>query len=169
MLWKFLWKKLEQMQMKFKKQFKKYDETKTYNEYEEVEVEFDPAFLELESATDIHKIMEEVNKLSYKLYFYGFHCDEQVRVVQQVEDEFEKWKATIYSTEKMDDKQFKTEKSKERFVMVKHGTDYWAFHNAVSAEKYKLSLFQRVLKALESYGYKLHDLKDYNLAIERNS
>jgi len=153
----------------FKRNFKNYDAVQTYSEYTESEVEFDPSFLELDSATDIHIIMQEINKLSYTIYKYGSLCDSQVRVLQQTEDEFEKWKAKVYFDEKIDDKKFKSDKSKERHIMIKYSEEFWKLQNNINAEKYKLSLLQRVLKSLEHYGYKLHDLKDYNLAVNRNS
>jgi hypothetical protein len=153
----------------FKKNFKKYDETKTYNEYEETEVSFDPSCLELESIADIHDIMDEINRLSLKIYTFGSYCDAQTRILQQLEDEFERWKATKYYQDGIDDKQFKSEKSKERHLINKYGEDYWAYINALSLEKHKLSMLQRVVRSLEGFGFKLHDLKDYNLAINRNS
>ena len=153
----------------FVKKFKKYDETRIYNDYEELEIMFDSSFLELDSVTDIHEIMQEINKLSYRIFYYGSLCDSQNRVVQQLEDEFDRWKAEIFFNEKIDDKQYKSEKSKERHIFNKYSKEFIAFQNALSTEKYKLSMLQRVVKSLEGYGYKLHDLKDYNLAIEKNS
>ena len=149
--------------------FKKYDESKTYYEYESQEVGFDPAVLQVESVTDITTIMNEINSLSLKLFQYGSLCDAQARVVQQLEDEFERWKAATYFNDKIEDKQFKTEKAKERHLMVQHSDIFWQYQNNLSDEQYRLSLLKRVVHSLESYGYKLHDLKDYNLAIERNS
>ena len=153
----------------FVKNFKKYDENRIYNDYEEHEVSFDAESLELANATDIHDIMNEINKLSYKTYYFGSLCDAQTRVVQQLEDEFERWKAQIYHNEGIDDKQYKSEKAKERYIFIKYCDDFIAFQNALSTEKYKQSLLQRVVRGLEVFGYKLHDLKDYNLAIEKNS
>lgn len=153
----------------FKKSFKKYDENKVYNDYEEIEVSFDPSCLELETIDDIHQIMDEINRLSIKIYTYGSYCDAQVRVVQQLEDEFDRWKAEKFHNEHIDDKQFKSEKAKERQLMIVCPDEYWAFTNTIGQEKYKLSLLQRVVKSLEGFGFKLHDLKDYNLAISRNS
>ena len=153
----------------FTEHFKQYEESKTYNELAEKEISFDPAFLELDSITDIHSIMNEINSLSYKLYTYGVLCDSQSRVLQELEDEFEKWKAIILHNDNIEDKQFKTDKSKERYLMVKYENEYAAFSKVISAEKFKLSLLQRIIQSLEKFGYKLHDLKDYNLAIDRNS
>jgi hypothetical protein len=153
----------------FKKNFKNYDENKSYSEFTESEVEFNSETLQLNDVEDIHTIMQEINKLSYTIYVYGSLCDSQARVVQQIEDEFEKWKAKVYFDEKIDDKKFKSENNKERQIMIKYGDEFWKYSNNIRAEKYKLSLLQRVMKSLEHFGYKLHDLKDYNLAINRNS
>ena len=153
----------------FTEQFKQYEESKTYNDLATKEISFDPSFLALDSITDIHSIMNEINSLSYKLYTYGVLCDSQTRVLQELEDEFEKWKAIILHNDMIEDKQFKTDKSKERYLMVKYEIEYTSFSKTISAEKFKLSLLQRVIQGLEKFGYKLHDLKDYNLAVNRNS
>jgi len=153
----------------FTEKFKQYEESKTYNDFLDQEVSFDPTFLELDSITDIHAIMNEINGLSYKLYKYGILCDSQARVLQELEDEFDKWKAVVLHNDMVEDKQFKTDKSKERYLMVKYPNEYSSFSKTISAEKFKLSLLQRVISSLEKFGYKLHDLKDYNLAIEQNS
>jgi hypothetical protein len=112
--------------------------------------------------------MNEINVLSYKLYFYGYLCDMQARVLQEIEDEFNKWMAQKFFVESVDDKQFKTEKSKERHIYMTYMTEYTKYEKAIANEKYKLSLLQRVVKSLENFGYKLHDLKDYNMTIGRN-
>lgn len=153
----------------FTEQFKQYEESKTYNDLTTKEIKFDPTFLELDSITDIHNIMTEINGLSYKLYTYGVMCDSQTRVLQELEDEFEKWKAIILHNDMIEDKQFKTDKSKERYLMVTYEKEYVSFSKTISAEKFKLSLLQRIISSLEKHGYKLHDLKDYNLAIKQNS
>lgn len=153
----------------FKKEFKKYDDEKSYEQYETHQVEFNPEFLEIADVTDIRKIMDELNTLSYKLYYYGSLSDAQNRIVQQLEEEFERWKAEKIHFHKIDDKQFKTEKSKERFLYNQYISEYHHFTQALSNERYRLSLLNRVVKSLELFGYKLHDLKDYNLTIGRNS
>jgi len=153
---------------KFSMPFKKYDESKVYDKFVEEIIEFDSAELVLDSITDIYKIMAEINTISAKGFKYGTLCDAQNRVVQQIEDEFEKWKATTYHKNGIDDKAYKTEKAKERFLMVNYAEEYAKFQQAVSVEKYHLDLLKRTVKSLESYAYKLHDLKGYNLAIEKH-
>ena len=153
----------------FRKTFKKYDETKSYHNYAEHEIYFDPTCLELDSVTDILEIMSELNNISLKIFTYGSFCDSQARVLQYLEDSFERWKADKLHNAGIDDRAYRSEKSKERFLMVTFKEEYRSFQNSIAMEQYKLSLLQRVTKALESYGYKLHALKDYNLAIERNS
>jgi len=153
----------------FELDVKEYDDQKSYREYKSKTIGFNPNQLTLESVHDIHKIMEEVNSLSYKLYYWGHLCDMQIRVVQQIEDEFNKWLAQKYFVESIDDKQFKTEKSKERHIYMTYTTEFTEYEKAVATEKYKLSLLQRVVRSLENYGYKLHDLKDYNMTVNRNS
>jgi len=153
----------------FSQEFKKYSESGSYDNYNSEHVEFDAEFLELDSITDILTIMDEINKLSLRLFKYGTLCDSQNRVLHKIEDEFDKWKAEKYYAEQIDDKQFKSEKAKERYLMVTFSEEYSRYQNLIHSETYKLSLLQRVVRSLENYGYKLHDLKDYNLAIERNS
>jgi len=153
----------------FRKNFKKYDESKTYEEFEDQTIAFNSEFLQVADVNDIRKVMEELNALSYKLYYYGYLSDAQARVVQQLEDEFEKWKAVKLHEEKIDDKQYKNEKSKERYLSNKYSNEYTGFTRNLADEKYKLSLLSRVVSSLTSFGYKLHDLKDYNMTIGRNS
>jgi len=148
---------------------KEYNEETEYSSFTSKSVSFDPSILTLENVHDIQKIMEEINTLSFKLYNYGYWCDSQARVLQQVEDEFQRWLAEKFYAEQVDDKQFKTEKSKERHIYMHYMMDYQRFEKSIANEKYKLSLLQRVVKSLENFGYKLHDLKDYNITINRNS
>ena len=158
----------DQKEGSFNIDLKEYNDKEGYDAYITKSVAFDPACLTLESVHDIQTIMNEINALSYKLYFYGYLCDMQARVLQEIEDEFNKWMAQKYFVESVDDKQFKTEKSKERHIYMTYMTEYTKYEKAIANEKYKLSLLQRVVKSLENFGYKLHDLKDYNMTIGRN-
>ena len=153
----------------FIRNFKQYHDSLTYNQYREHVISFDPTSLELINTNDLSEIMSEVNQLSYKTYYYGSLCDSQTRVVQQLEDEFERWRAEKLHKDGIDDKQYKNEKSKERYIFNTYKDEYIAFQNALSLEKYNLALLQRVVRSLEVYGYKLHDLKDYNMTIVKNS
>jgi hypothetical protein len=69
----------------------------------------------------------------------------------------------------IDDRSYKSEKSKERQLITMFTPMYTAYTNRIYDEKYKLSLLKRAVSALESYGFKLHALKDYCMAIEKNS
>ena len=155
----------------FVRTFKQYDETKTFAEYDEHVVSFDPDFLELDNITDIEAIMLEINKLSYTIFYFGSLCDSQTRVVQQLSDEFERWKADVLHNLNLDKNKYKSIQAMDRFLMADPPTKeaYYAYQSNLSAEDYKLSLLKRIASSLEKYGYKLHDLKDYNLAIKRNS
>lgn len=155
--------------IKFSQKFKKFEEGKAYEELPEETIEFDSASVELDNVTDIYVIMDETNKIPAKLFKYGYFCDSQKRVIQQLEDKFERWKAERYHENGIDDKAYKTEKSKERFLMVRFPEVYDKLQADIAAEYYKLALLQRVVKSLESYSYKLHDLKEYNFAIERHT
>lgn len=153
----------------FTSSFKTYDSDKTYSAMNETDVSFDPEFLTLSNITDIYSIMNEINALAYKLYKYGSLLDAQTRILQQLEDEFDMWKATKLHTSGMEEKSFKSEKAKDRYLMMECADEYNKYIKLIGDEKYKVALLTRVVSSLEKYGYKLHDLKDYNIAINRNS
>jgi len=134
-----------------------------------VNVTFDPANLIVDSITDIETIMNELNIVSTKLFTFGSLCDMQTKKLQDLEDEIERWKADRMNEFQIDDKKYKSEKSKERFLMVQCADEYQEKQQRLSEEKYHLLLLKRAVSALESYGYKLYALKDYALAMARNS
>jgi hypothetical protein len=149
------------------KQYKVYREGQSYDDMPSTDIFFNSADLVLDNITDIAKIMSELNEISQKIFVFGTVYDSQNRVVQQLEDEFELWKAK--NLRNLDAKEFKTEGAKERYLMVTFEEDYTKKLSILNEEKYKLSLMKRVVSGLENYGYKLHALKDASMAIERNS
>lgn len=151
----------------FKKEYKVYKEGQDYDGLKATEIFFDSADLVLDNITDITKIMNELNEISRKIFTYGVIYDSQNRIVQQLEDEFEFWKSSLLKD--LDAKEYKTEGSKERYLMVNFKDDYKKFKDRLNSENHKLALMKRVVSGLENYGYKLHALKDASMAIERNS
>ena len=102
----------------FTTNFKKYTDGVAYNDFNDHTISFDPTFLELDSITDIYTIMNEINALASKIYKYGTLCDVQNRILQEIEDAFDMWKALTIAASGVEEKQFKSEKAKERFLMV---------------------------------------------------
>ena len=64
----------------FRISIKKYEDDKSYEQYEDRIVSFDPSFLIIDDITNIQRIINEINELSYKLYYYGQLYDEQNRI-----------------------------------------------------------------------------------------
>jgi hypothetical protein len=153
----------------FKEKFKRYRENTIYNDLSEQEITFDISMIQLTNVTNMQEIMHEMNEISSRIFVYGSVCDAQNKILQQLEDEFDMWKSTKIVESKLDDKQYKSDKAKERYLIVQYSSDYVNYLNKISNEKYKLSLLKRVVSSLEHYAYKLHAIKDYNMAVEKNS
>src|SRR5271157_305246 len=148
----------------FKENFKKYKDSATYDEMESQPIEFDVKQIQLENFRNMNEIMHEMNQIATNIFMYGQVCDSQNRIVQQLEDEFERWKAKKIVECGLDDKSYKTDKAKERYLMCNLEPEYVLYTGKIRSEQYKLSLIKRVVLSLESYAYKLHALKDYNMA-----
>jgi len=172
---------MEEVFGKFEELFKQYDETKTYEEWSQVKILFDAHMLQIEDTSDIESIIDEINKVSSRIFMYGSLCESQQRVVQQLEDEFEKWIAERYvvidsspSEEETEGGVVKkrkikqTETAKENLLKVAYGTDYSKYQEKLRNEKYRLGLVKRVVSGLDSFSYKLHSILNYRqMAIQK--
>jgi len=152
-----------------KSKFKVFQEGISYFELEEQDIEFDENSIIITDTLDLHKIMDELNKVSHNIFVYGSLYDTQKRLLQKVEDEFELWKALKLKENNITDKEYKSEKSKERFLLTNYQEEYMRFKNTIADENYKLDLLKRVVQGLENYSYKLHAMKDINLYLPQSS
>ena len=147
--------------------FKRFKEGVSYDSLETQDVAFNVRQVHLDDVKSMDEVMYEMNEVSTQIYVYGSLSEMQNRVVQLLEDEFERWKALTIVDNKLDDRQYKTDKAKDRFLIHTFKENYIHYTEALANEKYKQSLLNRVVKSLESYSYKLHAIKDYNMARER--
>jgi len=156
--------------VKLNETFKKYDENSTYESMKEIMIEFDPSILELNTIDNIELIMSYLNKISYMLYYYGYLCDEQQRILQLIEDNFTIWKAEKYAQLLVDENpKLKSEASKERFLLNMFKDEYREYLYNINKERHRLRLLKRVVGSLEKFSYQLHDLKDYNVLINQTT
>ena len=159
---------------KFKEVFKEFKEGIDYDDLEEVTISFDSKMLELNDTTDIELIINEINRISRRIYMYGVLFESQQMVVQQLEDDFSMWMAERYTvvdneTETIvqkggnvvEKKISRTENAKEKLIMFSCGEEFSKFKDKMKTEKYKLGLLKRTVNALDSYSYKLHSILSY--------
>lgn len=165
---------------RFSEVFKEFKEDTDYDDMEEVTVTFNSNILELNDTSNIELIINEINKISRRIYMYGVLYESQQMILQQLEDEFDMWLAEKYTvidnqTEKVPTKSGvvekkinRTETAKEKMLMFMCGDEYSKFKNDIKTEKYKLGLLKRVVSALDSFSYKLHSILTYRqLSLER--
>ncbi|HRZ18525.1 MAG TPA: hypothetical protein P5136_00470 [Methanofastidiosum sp.] len=150
-------------------EFKLFKENTKYDSLPQQTVTFNSKEIELIDYNNLSDIMREINNISGKLFMYGMIFESQNRVLQQLEDEFEMWYAKRFSevdalmpppikaTEK------RTDKARDMFIKTHFEVDYRQYKDKLGLEKYKLGIIKRVVSSLESYGFKLHALKEYNM------
>lgn len=143
--------------------FKKYDETKRYNDYDNRIIEFNSDTVELSVIEDVDVIISEMNKISKQMFYYGMVFESQSRVLQSLEDEFELWKSQKSS--ELSGTQFKSEAAKEKHIMSEHSGEYMAFTESLNREKYKLGILKRTIDSIDCYSYKLHSILSYKQKI----
>ena len=149
--------------------FKLFKENTSYDDLPTNPVVFNSKELELENYTNLRDVMKEMNEVSRKLFIYGMIYESQNRVLQLLEDEFGMWQAKKYFEinallPPLSKSEKRTEKEKENFIKVHFEKDHKQYSDLLSVEKYKLGIIKRVVSGLENYGFKLHSLKDYNIA-----
>lgn len=161
---------MEEVFGKFGEMFKEFREDQTYEEYEEVKIYFDSNMLRLDDTTDMDLIVKEINRISSRLFMYGVVYESQQRVLQQLEDEFARWKADLYvglekslTEESVGEdgklkkkKKTMTETAKDNYIISMYNEEYGGFQTKMRNESYKVGLVKRVVGSLDSYSYKLH-------------
>lgn len=146
----------------FEEDFKKYNEDNPYQTLKTQKIAFNADEVQLENITDLMDIIHEINEISKKLFVFGVLYENQSSVLQKLEDEFDIWLAE--KTSNLDAKVYKSDKARERYAIVTFKPEFEIFRTNIRQEKYKLGLLKRVISSLESYSYKLHSIKEYNMA-----
>lgn len=149
-------------------EYKLFKEDNTYATLPTAHVEFDSKILELANYGDPFAVIKEINEISRKLFVYGVILESQSRVLQLLEDEFDLWQSKKYieidTLFPVPPKGKRTEKEKENLIKTHFETDYQKYKELISKEKYKCGVMKRVVSSLESFSYKLHAMKDYNMS-----
>lgn len=152
--------------------FKLFKEDKQYQDLAEKVITFDSQSLELENYTNLKDVMQELNEVSRKLFNYGVVYESQNRVLQLLEDEFEVWMAQQYfEVDKiypLTGAKKRTETEKNNLIITHFQQAFTEYKIKISKEKYKLGIIKRAVSGLENYGFKLHSLKDYNIAANQS-
>jgi len=167
---------MEEVFGRFEEMYKQFQEGFSYDEFSSVKVLFDTNMVRLDDVTDIEIIIDEINKVSGRIFMYGALYESQQRVLHQLEDEYEIWFAEKYvivdsnpepaedTTEvgkKIKKKKQRTETQKEQLIIVAYGDEYSAFKERIRNETRRLGLVKRVVNSLDSYSYKLHSILNY--------
>jgi hypothetical protein len=153
--------------------FRLFKENIEYKDLPQQRVTFNSTELELIDYNNLSDIMREINQISGKLFTYGMVFESQNRVLQQLEDEFDMWYAKKFSEIdslmpppiKSTDK--RTDKARDAFLKLHYEPEYKEYKDKISREKYRLGIIKRVVTSLESYGFKLHALKEYNMVTNK--
>jgi len=168
----------------FKQSVKVFKEGISYKDLEEEEVVFSASLLNIENLYDDSLILEEVSKIPQRIYIYGVIYESQSKVVQLLEDEFERWKADKYSELESElepvlnkDGSVSTYKKVQRtattinqMIISKYKTEYEYYQNKLASERYKLGLLKCVVQSLDNYSYKLHSIHNHlQKLLEKNS
>jgi len=146
--------------------YKLFKENNTYASLPTEHVSFDSAILELANYGDPLLVMKEINEISRRLFVYSIVLESQNRVLQLLEDEFDLWQSKKYveidSIFPLSPKGKRTEKEKENLIKTHFENEYRQYKELLSKEKYKHGVMKRVVSSLESFGFKLHAMKDFN-------
>jgi hypothetical protein len=149
-------------------EYKLFKEDTNYTALPSAHVDFDSKILELVNYGDPLTVIREINEISRKLFIYGVILESQSRVLQLLEDEFDLWQSKKYmeidTLFPLAPKTKRTEKEKENLIKTSFEKEFIYYKNLISKEKYKYGIMKRVVSGLESFGYKLHAIKDYNMS-----
>jgi hypothetical protein len=158
--------KIEDIFGTISEEYKLFKENNTYTSLPSEHVSFDSKILELANYGDPLLVMKEINEISRKLFIYSIILESQSRVLQLLEDEFDLWQSKKYieidTIFPLPSKNKRTEKEKENLIKTHFEKEYQEYKNLISKEKYKHGVMKRVVSSLESFGFKLHAMKDFN-------
>lgn len=169
---------MEEVFGRFDEIYKQYDESKEFDEWDDIHIIFEASLLQIDDTSDIEIIIQELNSISSKIFMFGYIYESQQKVVQKLEDDFESWLATVYvivdSTPVETKKGLtvkaakRTETSKEKIIRAAYQEEYDSYTSKLRDQKFKLGLVKRVLNSLENYSYKLHSILNYRqMAVQK--
>lgn len=141
--------------------FKKYVDDKAFDDLDADQISFDSSKIELSNVDDTAEIIKEINRISRSMFVYGVILDNQTRVLQKLEDEYDTWMASKSVEVSQKNKDLKSEVAKENVIKDTYKEEYLTYKEKIRNEKYKKSLIERVVKGLDSFSYKLHAILTY--------
>lgn len=166
----------------YNEKFKFHQENTTYDKMMEMNVMFSSEEIILQNPEDMELIAKELNEIPTKLFRYRMICATQVKVLQQLEDEYKRWYADKYNliTNETEPKFGKegqvvghkkierTETAKEYTIMARYSDDYAAFQQKLNRERYLLALVKTTVAAVDSFSFKLHSILNYRQMLVKN-
>ncbi len=166
----------------FLEEFKEPEDDQAYENLQKYAVSFDSKNIQLPDPHNLEQIIIELNNIPKTLFRYRMIMDTQTKLVQQLEDEYNRWYADKWieiDTEKESKydkngtyvgevKVIRTETAKEKVIMTKFKEEYNEFQHRMREENYRLALLKSAVTALDSFSYKLHSILNYQeLLIQR--
>jgi hypothetical protein len=164
----------------FKETFKNPEDGAMYEDLQEYTVSFDSKNVQLVDPHNLELIIIEMNNIPTSLFKYRMIMDLQNKLVQQLEDEYnrwyaEKWMEVDNEKESVLDKSgnsigekkiVRTEGAKEKIIITKFKEDYELFQHKIREEKYRLALTKSTVAAIDNFSYKLHSILNYKQLLE---
>lgn len=166
----------------YNEKFKFHQTDVQYKDMQEMHVMFSIDEIKLADPENMEMIAKELNEIPSKLFRYRMICDNQVKVLQQLEDEYKRWYADKYNTisneqePKIDKtggvtgfkKIDRTETAKEYIIITRYENDYTEFQQKLNRERYLLSLVKTTVAAIDSFSFKLHSILNYRQLLIQN-
>lgn len=168
--------------VKFSSSYKVPDENSNYTDMLQYPVTFDSNDIQLTDPHNTEEIIVQMNSVPKVLFRYRMIMDAQVKVLEQLEEEYNRWYAEKYieidnETESSTDKNgnvtykkiIRTEGAKDKLIMINYKDDYNNYRAKIREEKYRLALVKSAVASIDSYSYKLHSILNYKQMLqERN-
>lgn len=159
----------------FIEEFKQPEDGQDYEDLQSYAVSFDSKDIQLIDPYNLEQIILELNNIPRTLFRYKMIADTQTKLVQQLEDEYNKWYAEKWieiDNEKEpkydrsgnqvgETKVVRTEGAKEKIIITTYNEEYSTFQHRLREEKYRLAIIRSAAASIDNYSYKLHAILGY--------
>jgi hypothetical protein len=159
----------------FLEEFKQPEDGEDYENLQTYAVSFDSKNIQLIDPHNLEQIIIELNDIPKALFRYRMIADTQTKLVQQLEDEFNRWYAEKWieiDNEKEpkydrsgiqigEVKVIRTEGAKEKIIITRYSDEYSAFQHRLREEIYRLAIIKSAASSIDNYSYKLHAILGY--------
>lgn len=164
----------------FTEKFKDPEDGVEYKELQDYTIRFDSKDIQLLDPHNLEQLIIELNNIPRTLFRYRMIMDTQTKLVQQLEDEYERWHAEKWveidkQTEPKYDKAgnyigetkiVRTEGAKDKLILTMFPEESKEYQKKLRDEKYRLSLVKSTVAAIDNYSYKLHSILTYKQMLE---